>query len=168
LAVAVDGLPEHWSVPALFPLGGESRLAACSDAGDLALPASQPPSHGAGVLILLTPAQFEGEPWYGAGPGDAARRLDPNLSGRVATAALERPERIGGWDSRARRSRALAPFAPAGATWWLQEVAGVAQTDPGVGTLVSRAYGFGHALYGQWPGSETEATDGTQPQKGHL
>jgi len=45
---------------------------------------------------------------------------------------------------------------------------GVAQADPGVGTPVSRAYGFGHALYGQWPGTEAESTDGTQAQKGHL
>jgi hypothetical protein len=152
----------------MFPLGGESRLAACSDAGELALPASQPPSDGTGVVVLLTPANFGGEPWYGAGPGDDASRLNPNLSGRVTTAALDRPERVGGWDSRARRSRALAPLAPAGATWWLRDLVGVAQAGAGLGMPVSRAYGFGHALYGQRPSAEAEPTEGTQQQKGYL
>ena len=99
LIVGVSGVEVSGQLPSLFPLGGESRLAACEK---LTEPPKFPQSvEGGVVLMLATPAnscstKSEQAKWYGAGPGDSAEKLSSKLSGNVVTVAMDRPLKIGG------------------------------------------------------------------------
>jgi len=159
LAMGIRGLPGGWSAPGLMPLGGESRLAGCQALPEpLSLPKSPDRiSEGAPphcfTLTLLSPAEFDPERWWGAGPGDPASDLHPDLPGNVVTATFDRPVRIGGWDGRAKGGPLpMRPLAPAGSVWWIES------SDPVTASLAepfhlgrSTAYGQGLALIGRCP-----------------
>jgi len=150
LAVGLAGLSGDWPVPGLFPLGGESRLATCHT---LETPPPLPSNAAAGdksLLILLAPARFN-DPWWGAGPDDKASALDDCLHGTVVTAAIDRPVRIGGWDSLNKRPQPLEPYAPAGSVWWLENTNGASADDNAIRLGRRTAYGFGLAAVGAWP-----------------
>lgn len=119
LAMAIRGLPEDWKVPALLPLGGESRLAGVESLKDRPKLPQTTASAGQVTVISVTPARF-GNPWWGAGPGDDSGKLSPELSGPIVTAALDRPQRIGGWDSVKGQPLSLVPFTPPGTVWWIE------------------------------------------------
>ncbi len=139
--IGVAGLPEDWFLPAFFPLGGESRMASAEEIASPNLPCG--PADG-DVLVLVTPAKFDGEFWYGASCDQSASLLSSKLSGAVQTAALDRPLSIGGFDSRkgSKGPLPLQPYVPAGSVWWLGENA-KSQSSSSRSIGVRNAYGFG-------------------------
>ena len=145
LAMAVRGLPEGWSVPTLLPLGGESRLAGVETLKQNPTFPALSKSADRSVVISVTPARFE-DRWWGAGPADDSARLSPELPGSIVTAALERPLRIGGWDSVKGQPRPLVPFTPPGSVWWInsetQSASGLLQ----LGDTLQKRYGNGLAF----------------------
>ncbi len=120
LVMAVAGVPkEKWEWPSLMPLGGESRLAGVDVLKGAPSMPRMSASSGPATVISVKPTRFGGS-WWGAGPGDDATCMGGGLSGRVTTVALDRPRLIGGWDTRKSQPLPLAPFAPAGTVWWLE------------------------------------------------
>ncbi len=102
LGMRVSGLPGDWKLPAgkVVPVGGESRMAECrSWSGDVALemPVEAIARSGRLAIIALTPLDLDGEACLGG------RKLDFLGGTRVVSACMERPQRIGGWDSLAGR-----------------------------------------------------------------
>jgi CRISPR-associated protein Cmr3 len=138
------------SLPALFPLGGESRLAQCDPWTDNPLP--EAPSAGSFApngqgcveftVILLTPGRF----------------ADPTAffpGARLVSACIGKPVPIGGWDSLANEPLALEPFHPAGSVWFLD-----APADEFCKSIHDRhgrrmgefaIHGFGQIAIGHWP-----------------
>jgi CRISPR-associated protein Cmr3 len=112
LGMVVDGLPRDWKPPVgeTFPVGGEGRMGTCGEAAGELLPRLDLSGNGPprATLVALTPLLLPGEAILGreplAGPGAA----------RVASACLDRPLRIGGWDSLARRPLPLRSAAAPG------------------------------------------------------
>jgi CRISPR-associated protein Cmr3 len=111
IGVEVDGVPDEWHSPVgtVLPFGGESRLAAY-DAWEteVRLAAAEADAEsGCVVLIALTPVLF--------GHDVLSGRSELPLGGgaRVVCACVDRPLRIGGWDSLRRTPlplrNALAP-----------------------------------------------------------
>lgn len=146
LVMAVAGVPDSWTFPSLMPLGGESRLAGVEvldkeNAPSLPHAAA---SSGRAAVISVTPSRFT-EPWWGSGSDDPASGLAPQLSGRVLTAALNRPQYIGGWDFR-KGPRPLVPFAPAGTVWWLEDTQSAAGGIIQLGDIIQTRYGHGMAF----------------------
>lgn len=151
LTVGIAGLPPGWTLPSVFPLGGESRLASCTPLDKTPTLPGRSPRSGRVLLALLAPARFDsGRRWWGAGPGDSAPDLSGAFTGAVVSAAIDRPTRIGGWDSLNRRPVSVAPYVPAGSVWWLEDasVSSPGNALPQLGTRT--AYGFGTTLLGEW------------------
>lgn len=114
IGVEVDGVPPSWRSPAgsLFPFGGESRLAACEawDASvEVKLEALVGPSDTA-VLVALTPVLLDRDV--------LCSRADLPLEGgvRIVSACIDRPLRIGGWDSLRRAPLAMKNAVAPGST----------------------------------------------------
>lgn len=150
LAVGIDGLPDGWTLPEVFPLGGESRMAVCTRLETPPSLPQPPPRSGNALLVLLTPACFD-TPWWGAGPGESASQLSGDVGGAVVTTAINRPVSIGGWDSRKGEPLPMRPHAPPGSVWWLED-ASVPNASLEPLELGKRTpYGFGMALAGVWP-----------------
>lgn len=151
LLIGIRGLPSRdWPPPEIFPLGGESRLALCSEL-EQAPSWPQPPAieNGHAVLTLLTPACWPGPKWWGAGPGDPAYDLHADLTGTVSTATVDRPKLIGGWDSLNGGPLPLAPCAPPGSVWWLEKASDLPASPLQLGERHS--CGFGLAALGRCP-----------------
>jgi len=105
IGVEVTGLPNGWtllvdarsSCPRTIALGGESRLATAEAWSGLARGeriSEMPRRAGRLTLVALTPLRLARGAIAGCVP------LAPGL--RVACACVDRPLRIGGWDSRQR------------------------------------------------------------------
>lgn len=148
LQIGIDGLTVGLSLPSLFPLGGESRLAACEPIESPSLALS---TENGQLIVLASPARFPAERWYGAGPSHAASQLNTVLKGGVKTTTIDRPLRIGGFDSRNRMPLPLIPFAPPGTVWWMEQTI---QSNLGPLFLGSHTdYGYGLAFIGKGPSS---------------
>ena len=156
LGTRIHGLPEHWSPPCgdLVPLGGESRLAECQ-AWDgnlgLVLPLDRIGADGKIALISLTPLDIGEKIYTGLQPLDA-------LGGaRVVSACLDRPQRIGGWDSLNRRPLPLRSVLPAGSTLFCETddpaaTAMAIKSGDGVMRLGQhQEWGFGLVAPAVWP-----------------
>ncbi|HET9626210.1 MAG TPA: type III-B CRISPR module-associated protein Cmr3 [Kofleriaceae bacterium] len=108
LAIDVAGVPADWRLPprSFVPLGGESRLALCeSDPAPTPFTLPAYDAYAGVLLIALTPIFLD----------DAIVRGSVEWSGvRVVGACLDRPSRIGGWDSGERKPRPLRNALPAG------------------------------------------------------
>lgn len=159
-AVSVDGADLAGLAGSMIPLGGEGRsvwIERC-DAG-LALP--EPPALAAGddgmlryTIVLLTPAYFGDD--EGDWPQPEGRICDGEgtpLPGRIVSACVGKPVRIGGWDSVNRTPLPLRPLAPAGSVWFMEAAAddaGAVLQRHGRGIGRSTAWGFGLALVGCW------------------
>ena len=154
LALGLADIPANIKgLPALFPLGGESRLAQAQPWDGSPLPAAPPPgSFKAGpdglvafALVLLTPGRF----------GDPAPLLGP--AARTISACVGKPVPIGGWDSLNNEPLPLEPFHPAGSVWFCE--APTAQF-PGVCSRHGKwlgahtAHGFGQIVIGLWPSGQ--------------
>jgi CRISPR-associated protein Cmr3 len=152
LGIGITGLPAGMKdLPAWFPLGGESRLAQCEGWQGTALPLGpsaadfKPNSQGKieFTLTLITPGAFD----------DLATAL-PGIE--VMSACLGKPIPIGGWDSLKNEPIPLAPFHPAGSTWFCQATSADftrhhAQHGLWLGDRSTTAHGFGQILIGLWP-----------------
>lgn len=148
LIVGIRGLTDDMHPEAMFPLGGENRLAACDAISEPDTPVSNPPASGVTALIALTHCRFEDGPWFGAGPGDPASRLHPSLQGHIVCAAIDRPIGIGGWKTEGKGSAcptAMQPYVPAGSVWWLSEPPPASLAQIGSRT----AWGFGQVIAGR-------------------
>jgi CRISPR-associated protein Cmr3 len=153
LAAQLDGLEGEMKMASTMPLGGESRMSYVEILKDtLNLPEApeiKPSGDGKTrfAVIHLTPGYFDGI-W--PGPGE---ELSGISGAKVVSACMERPVRIGGWDSLNREPMPLRPFLPPGTTWFCE-----AETCPNEtiqdlhGHHIGRLFelGFGQIAIGSW------------------
>ena len=144
LVEGIAGLQDDnkaWNVPALLPLGGESRMAGVEILSTPEFPRSS--KFGRRMVVLLSPARFEDSNWWGVGPGDDASKLSPTLSnGRIVTITIDRPRLIGGW-SFEKGPLPLQPYVPPGSVWWLEDCT----AEPGLVRIGAQSeFGCGLAL----------------------
>ncbi len=155
LGALLRGLPAGWKLPVghLVPLGGESRLAECQ-----AWEAPPPPASPRQELertrrftvVALTPLLVD----------EAVRRGKQSweeLGGaRVVSACLDRPLRIGGWDSLRREPLPMRDALPPGSTFFCEAEEGKALgpwLERGGAPLhvgAWKAAGFGWVALGTW------------------
>ena len=156
LGAWIAGLPPDWPLPfgQLLPIGGESRLAECEEwTPDLRLeaPLDQIRNTCQVALVALSPLDLDQQHYDGTKPL-------PCLGGlRVVSACLDRPARIGGWDSLARRPLPVRSVLPPGSVLFC-EISDSERFDeavasrPGVAHIGARQeWGFGLAALGVWP-----------------
>lgn len=165
LGARISGLPPQWSPPdRLAPLGGESRLAACRPwdvEGELSVraPLDWITTRGQLTLIALSPLDVEEEVVLGKRPLEI--RGIPRLGALdVVSACLQRPQRIGGWDSLRRCPLPLRSILPTGSVLFcrLSEPPSITiRSSCHMGHVGSRQeWGFGLVAPGIWP-SDCEA-----------
>lgn len=152
LAMQLDGLEVEMKMASTMPLGGESRMAYVEILKEqLKIPvAPEIRSSDDGktrfVVIHLTPSYFDGK-W--PSPGEKL----PGISAvKVVSACMERPVRIGGWDSLQREPIPLRPFLPAGSTWFCEAEMSPNKTIQGLHDHIGSLFelGFGHIVIGLW------------------
>lgn len=155
LGVRIDGLDRDWKSPigALLPLGGESRMAECSTWEQelcLAMPLKAISASGRLLIVALTPLDLPLDQALGRSP------LTGCGGARVISACLGRPQRIGGWDSLARRPLPLRSYLPAGSVLFC-ELTGPGALEPfaaGGGDLPRlggrQRWGYGVVAFGTW------------------
>lgn len=155
LGVRIGGLPPDWRPPfgRTLSFGGESRTAACREwNAALSLDAPLPNTNGGRVTVIaLTPLDLSDDACLGSEP------LEELGGARVVCACLDRPQRIGGWDSLARRPLPLRSVLPAGSVLFcegaaperLRDVITTGRRLARVGAR--RPLGFGLAALGAWP-----------------
>ena len=156
LGARIDGLPDDWTAPVgqLLPLGGESRLAECREwDGQLHLDA---PSAAIGSghevsVMALSPLDIEEDICLGERP-------IPELAGaRVVSVAMDRPQRIGGWNSLERAPLPMRNALPPGSVLFCEvsdpaQLHEMAVAQGGLVRLGQRTeWGFGLAALGVWP-----------------
>ena len=157
LGARIADLPRDWHLPfgGLLSLGGESRLAECREwDAQLAFdaPLAMIKASGRVALIALSPVDIEEAIVRGERPL-------PDLGGaRVVSACLNRPWRIGGWDSRSRRPLPLRCVLPSGSVLFCEmpepSAVAIAASD-GMTRLGSRQeWGFGLVTLGTWPNEQ--------------
>ncbi len=143
LGMRIRGLPGDWPTPdgAMLPLGGESRLAAWGrweDDSEL----SEGGATGQAALIALAPLDLEPAVIRGERP------LDP-LGVRVVSACLDRPQRIGGWDSLRHRPLPLRSVLAPGSVLFCETPGKTFAGSLRIGAR--QASGFGLVACGRWP-----------------
>ena len=156
LGVRVAGVPADWALPfgRLVSLGGETRLAECREwraEPALAIPKAEIEASGRVMIIALSPLDLDPR----AVPGNA----------RTVSACLDRPQRIGGWDSLARRPLPLRCVLPPGSVLFCTTteprrfIEAVIRRDgdgwPHMGAR--QRWGFGLVALGSWS-DEQEVT----------
>ncbi|MCC6785230.1 MAG: hypothetical protein IT457_20440 [Planctomycetes bacterium] len=160
LGVITCGVPESWSKPhgQVVPLGGESRVAELRPwDGDtrLEMPIERITSSGKLSVVALTPLDLDAAVVLG-------RRALAELGGAVViSACLGRAQRIGGWDSLARRPLPLRSVLPAGSVLFCEmrepgrlEAAIVGGELPRIGERTNQ--GFGLVALGTWTDASRE------------
>ncbi len=148
LVMAVRGVPKTILLDgAITPLGGEGRAAAVSELEKPpAWPGNGKAAAGAGgkcIVIFLTPADLAEWPKPGAEIAD--------LPGRVVSAAIGKPVRIGGWDGVARGPIPLRACLPAGSVLFMEGAEAPPPREGACGIGRAREWGFGRVLIGRWP-----------------
>lgn len=154
LGARVDGVPKEWAMPfgRMVPVGGESRLAECREwDGKFAFsaPAEQAEASGKVAVIALSPLDIERDVYCGKKP------LDELGGACVVSACLDRPQRVGGWDSLARSSLPLRSVLPPGSVLFCElPERGRDAVEAEFGTIrlgARKNWGFGLAAVGSWP-----------------
>lgn len=158
LGARIAGLPADWTLPfgRLVPLGGEGRLAECTEweaGATLEAPIAAIESGRTIVAIALSPLDLEPDVCDGRSALAVAE-----LGGvRVVSACLDRPQRIGGWDSENRRPLPLRGVLPPGSVLFCEVPEPIRLRDSVVardGTArvgAKRNWGFGLVALGLWP-----------------
>lgn len=158
LGARIAGLPADWTFPfgRLVPLGGEGRLAECTEwkaGATLEAPIAAIESGRSIVVIALSPLDLEPDVCDGRSVLAVAE-----LGGvRVVSACLDRPQRIGGWDSETRRPLPLRGVLPPGSVLFCEVPDPVRLRDTvvardGTARLGARQnWGFGLVALGLWP-----------------
>lgn len=149
LLVAVDGeLEKH--LKGEIQLGGEQRRARLYPA-TVQLPPRPAQLSGHFKIIFLTPAYFSGgwEPQN----GDWSSVFNSHPV-EFITAALYRPQRIGGWNSYANRPRAMHNYVAPGSVYYFKTeqafAAPPALTQNPVEIVDAAALGFGQYAVSTW------------------
>ena len=160
LGMRIAGLPGDWTPPLdrLSPFGGESRLAECREwKADIELhaPLDRIVDAREVVLVALSPLDLDEE----LRPG----KVFDDLGGaRVVSACLDRPQRIGGWDSRVRRPLPVRSVLPPGSALFCEipdprQFVDAVPAGDGLARIGSRQeWGFGLVALGVWPDSLEE------------
>ena len=153
LGVGVAGVPDRWRFPdGLVPLGGESRLAECTEwAGDQWLKRPVDPAGSRFAVVAVTPVDLDPAVIH-------ERRAIAELGGAsVVSACLGRPLRIGGWDSGALRPLPLRNLLAPGSVLFCEGADGTQLDTMGRGALglfrigSKTEWGFGLVAIGTWP-----------------
>ncbi len=155
LGMQVSGLPSDWPMPfgRLAPLGGEGRLAMCAEWRSEWQPGlSQTPTRDTGTfaVVALSPVDLEEDVCLGRRPLD-------DLGARVVSACLDRRQRIGGWNSLARRPLPLRSVLPPGSVLFCETVEperlrNATEAHDGLTKIGRRQeWGFGLVALGAWP-----------------
>lgn len=140
LAMHCFGLAEGHAPDGLIAFGGEHRAAEIRGRDEVALPKGEGAREGRRLVVALSPVVLARLP----GPGEALEGL-----GRVVSACLGRPVRIGGWDSQGKRALPLKLALPAGSVWFLDQ----ADEADAPGTIgLASDWGFGAIVTGRWEG----------------
>lgn len=159
IGARVSGVPGEWRLPLglLIPLGGEGRFVECEPwEPGAALSVPEMPvrdafSTGRVMVVALTPLVLPDAVVRGAAP-------IPELGGaRVLSACLDRPQRIGGWNSLARAPSPTRSVVPAGSVLFceLERGSRLATMEwprdrlPRIGERI--AHGYGAVAIGVWP-----------------
>ncbi|MDI6718596.1 MAG: type III-B CRISPR module-associated protein Cmr3 [Methanomicrobiales archaeon] len=152
LLAEVEGAIKEFDDRFAFLLGGESRMAIAEVCNEtdlrMRVPSVHIPSEDGCIrftLIHLTPAHFRDLP----GPGGRI----PGVPGRVVSACMNRPIRVGRWDSVRGCPVETKPFVRPGTTWFLEaeenDRAAVERMHHGkIGEYT--AFGFGEVVIGGW------------------
>lgn len=155
LGMRVGGIPAEWQLPLdqVVALGGESRTAESSTwDGDLGvdMPLEAIDRSGRLTLIALTPLDLERDVCLG-------RRPLSDLGGaRVVCACVDRPLRIGGWDSLSRGPLPLRSVLAPGSVLFCEiddprDLRAVIEAAPGLPQVGARQqWGFGVVAFGVW------------------
>ena len=140
--------PNGW-----LALGGEMRAARYRTVSDVSVMANasiaQPTTQL--KLVLLTPAFFSGGWQPQEGKWDT---LFNEQNVQLVSAALGRPQRIGGWDIATNWHKPMRAFVPAGSVYYFQSdrpiVSPQTLTETPPGELPFGKMGFGQVAVGQW------------------
>jgi len=158
-AVGVEGADEHLPQETTLRLGGDGRAARMKPARvTWPEPDYEALAHtGRFRIVLTTPGLFENGWRLPGQDADGGFELG-GLTGRVAAAAVGRPEVISGWDLLNWKPKPAQRFVPAGAVYWIDR----ARTDAnalrrlvaeGLPTpsATRKAEGFNTILLAAWP-----------------
>ena len=156
LGLRVAGVPDEWTLPIgrMVPLGGESRLAECREwDGDVTfdIPLKMIANGRRAMVIALSPLDIERDVYCGRQP------LTDFGGARVVSACLDRPQRIGGWNSFAREPLPLRCVLPPGSVLFCEMPESelcreIVATGTGLVRLGARQeWGFGLTALGSWP-----------------
>ncbi len=152
LAIEVDGIEDGLNLQSSLPFGGEGKMAYVDRLAE-SIKVPQPPKMAPSdnkiqfTVTHLTPAYFGGS-W--PGPGGQLPDI-PDV--RVVSACIERPVKIGGWDTINKEPLPLKPFLPGGSIWFCEVESDSAKT---INSLNGRhigkycEYGFGEVAIGLW------------------
>lgn len=157
LGLRVAGVPDAWNLPSgtLVPLGGESRLAECDTwSGDLSVRV-RPRASRRLALVALSPLDLARDICRGRG----SLPLPDDLGeAHVVSACLGRPQRIGGWDSLARRPLPMKSVLPPGSVLFCELAkapdAGGAMAEGLLRIGARKKWGFGLVAVGRWPNEQ--------------
>lgn len=119
LVMGISGIPDDWQLPESIPLGGLARQAYLKHIECPIYPQATRSPDTVATVSLVTPASFVSS-WYGCNPNNSASQLAQDLKGTIKTLAVDRPVRIGGWNSLAGEPLPLRPYAAPGTTWWIE------------------------------------------------
>ena len=114
LGARIHGLPDDWKPPLgdLLPLGGEGRLAACSGwEGELGI---ESPFQNEDIPNELTVTALSPLDLDEAAHDGRQSTIAELGNGKVVSACIDRPQQIGGWDTRKREPLPLRSALPAG------------------------------------------------------
>ena len=156
LGMRIGGIPNEWKLPKddLVLLGGESRLASCEQCSEFVsftVPEGKIEENGYFTVIALSPLDLNEAIIQ---PG---QHLDIPGGVKVISACLDRPDRIGGWNSIARAPLPLHSVLPSGSVLFCQasepkHLISAANKGKGLLRLGRRkAWGFGVVAVGAWP-----------------
>ena len=159
LGVRITGLPHGWKPPfdRLLSLGGENRLAECREwKADMVFDAALTEIKAARkvTVVALSPVDLEQEVYLGRTPLNALGNV------RVVSACLDRPQRIGGWNSLVCSPLPMRSVLPPGSVLFCEipdserfetAVAG----GEGLARIGRRReWGFGLVALGVWPDAQ--------------
>ena len=159
LGVRIIGLPHGWQPPIgrLLSLGGENRLAECREwKADVAFDAPSTKIKAARkvAIVALSPIDLEQEIHLGRMP------LNALGNARVVSACLDRPQRIGGWNSLAHCPLPMRSLLPPGSVLFCEIpdpecFEAVVAGGDGLARIGRRQeWGFGLVALGVWPDAQ--------------